>query len=118
MGLDTDLVKFKKEDFDRFARQNNIGRWLYYFDGNKIHDDLVYYRKHYEVQDMLMAVGGGIGQCFYAEMTKRKLETVKRLAFRKRHENPEQINKFIEDLSKILKETNFETEVIAHIWIS
>lgn len=116
MGLDTDLVKIKKSDYDAQAKDYGGSRLVKYNDGRLHEIQVRYYRKCYLIQGILMAVHGLHSQCDYVELTRHMLEKAKRLAFIKRLEEPEEMKMFMDDLAVILAETDFETEVIAHNW--
>lgn len=118
MGLDTNLVKFKKNDFDKSARDCRGHRCLDYFDGHEINTEIAYYRKCYGLQSILMEVLCHPRQCAYTEITRKDLDKVKRVALRSRSKNPEEAAAFIDDIFRIIMETDFETEVVAFTWIS
>lgn len=124
MGLDIDIVKFKKPDFDRLADNN---RRVDYHEGTGLNietDCLFYYRKHYCIQDMLGHVSNGrYDQCTFHELTKERLERAVKLATRlKRSEDDrwekEELDILIRDINVILAETDFNTSVISLSWIS
>lgn len=121
MGLDTDIVKFKKSDYDRLAEEN---RKIDYHEGRKLYQELYYYRKHDSVQDILGHVSNGrYDQCTFHELTKERLERAVKLATRlKRSEDDrwekEELDILIRDINVILAETDFNTSVISLSWIS
>lgn len=117
MGLDVDLVKFKKTVFD--ANTDPGVRNVSYLDGEKHAHDLVSYRKYYEVLDVLRPLLSNLEQCDYCELTREVLEKAKVIASTGNDwEEPEHLVEFVKDLEKILAETDFDKEVVALSWIS
>lgn len=123
MGLDVDLVKFKKAEFD--ARKDKDGT-VDYHDGCKIHEDLGYWRKKYEIRDLFWRCSNQYGhavfvqQCDFHPLSKADLEwMIDRVRTDEWDEDEvEVLNAFAVLLEKILAETNFETEQISYSWIS
>lgn len=124
MGLDIDIVKFKKSDFDRLADSN---RRVDYLDGAGLDiepTELFYYRKHYGIKGILGHVSNGkYDQCTFHELSKERLVRAVKLATRlKRNEDDrwveEELDLLIQDLNIILTETDFNTSVISLSWVS
>lgn len=116
MGLDVDVVKIDRVLFDRFA---NKERKVDFFDippGNK--EQLAYYRRYFDVRDLLAKQCDGMYQCTYHELTKEMLEVARKDASTGEWCYPDEMRQLCNDLDKILEETNFETEVVALSWVS
>lgn len=121
MGLDTDIVKFNKTDFDELSGDD---RKVGYLDGRGLYQELYYYRKHYSIQDILVhVVFRGMEQCTFHELTKKQLERSVKLATRLKRSRDDrwkedELNLLIQDINVILAETDFNTSVISLSWIS
>lgn len=121
MGLDIDLVKFDKEFYDSAKDVNNV---VEYFEGTEREERLVYWRKRYDIRNLLAdCCGTRHLESDYGELTRLGLKKVLRQAMRqKEHEgqtiDQDEMKILIPVLRKILHQTDFKTETIALSWIS
>jgi hypothetical protein len=116
MGLDIDLVKFSKADYDHLA---NDRRKIDYSAGRFLGTGLFYWRKHAEIREVLVDLCDGESQCDFHELTKEMLEAARaRATSDEVWYRPEHMAKLVAAIDKILAETDFEKEVISLSWIS
>lgn len=116
MGLDVDVVKIDRVLFDRFADKNRKVDYLNI--ASEVSDPIAYYRRYFDVRDLLAKQCDGMGQCTYHELTKEMLEAARKDASTGEWCYPDEMRQLCNDLDKILEETNFETEVVALSWCS
>lgn len=128
MGLDIDIERFDREFFEKHSYNDDddkVGQGhLDYHTGSGNEINLFYYRKHYVIRDTLVGLCNGMDQCTYHRLTKEMLEESRRIAktalITLVDEDPDKKHylKWIEDVEKILLETDFDQQVIALSWIS
>lgn len=122
MGLDVDLVKFEKPFFDKNSSLSAVvpGRSsVDYHDGHDEEEPLYDYRKYYEVKNLIVQVlGGTCDQTTYYPLSRDQLKSFRRLSVDLELSWPDEMAEFLGDVDTILETTNFDTHVIAFIWIS
>ena len=122
MGLDGDLVKIDKAHYDKHCGQGIFGKGrkrLDYYDGCEVRKVLFYYRKWYEVKDMIDEVlGGHCDQTTFYHLTQEELRSFRPRSVEMELEDPDKMAEFLKNVDQILEETNFETHVICFTWIS
>lgn len=121
MGLDVDLVKFDKAFYDKNKGQNGkVGYSL----GEPHCVDLAYWRKHYDIRNLLADRCDLLyDQCTFGELTRLNLKKVLRHALRLKELGGYRLSRkemraLIPVLRKVLHQTDFKTETIALSWIS
>ncbi|MNM20160.1 hypothetical protein D3C81_304930 [compost metagenome] len=122
MGLDVDLVKFDKAFYDSVKGPDGK---VDYHDGHKHYKKLGYWRKHYDVRDLLAdRCDLRHDQCDFGELSRLDLKKVLRQAMRKKQIHPgvdidrDEMRALIPVLRKTLHQVNFHTETVALSWIS
>ena len=118
MGLDLDIVKFKKSHFEKHVRVDGTQRFIKYFDGVDHKVDLYYYRKYYDVKDAVVACLGYMNQTTFYELTEITLKAIKKHSALMEWDKPAHMDVFLTAIDTILESTDFETETIAFTWIS
>lgn len=118
MGLDLDIVKFKKSHFEKHVQVNGAQRFIGYSDGCDHKVELHYYRKYYDVKDAVVACLGNMNQTTFYELTETALKAIKKHSPLMEWDNPAHMDVFLTAIDDILESTDFETETIAFTWIS
>lgn len=118
MGLDIDIVKVNKRHFDELA---DTDRKVDYLDMKR--DEIThlgYFRKHYCIRNVLIALCDGGDQCTYHELTQAMLFKARRQFRRRKWDeyDAEHAKAGAKLLDKVLAETDFSKEVVALSWIS
>lgn len=116
MGLDVDIVKIDKVLFDLHADKNRDVS--YSSIESEDTEQLAYYRRYFDARDLLAKQCDGMGQCDYHELTKEMLKTALEDASTGEWSYPDEMKELVNDLEKILSQTDFETEVVALSWCS
>lgn len=122
MGLDLDIVKFKKEYFDsKKGKYNSFNSYQVIKDGDdKLYQQLAYWHKHYDIRSLLSKFCG-YGACEYFEITRLQCKKILRIAVRginRAKFNAVEMKSLVKVLRKILHQTNFKEETIAFDWVS
>lgn len=121
MGLDVELVKFDKEFYDSKKDTNSK---VNYSEGCDTCTELAYWRKHYDIRDLLSdRCDLRYDQCTFGELSRLDLKKVLRQAMRQKELegysiDQDEMKVLIPVLRKVLHQTNFKTETIALSWVS
>jgi hypothetical protein len=116
MGLDVDIVKIDKVLFDLHVDKKR--KVSYSSIDKEDTEQLAYYRRYFDVRDLLAKQCDGMYQCDYHELTNVMLKAALDDASTGEWCYPDEIKELANDLERILSETDFETEVIALSWCS
>lgn len=128
MGLDIDIERFDREFFEKHEEHYGDDKpgqgHVDYHTGSGNEQQLFYYRKHYVIRDTLVGLCNGMDQCTYHRLTREMLEESRRIAQAAIptlvDDDPDKKHylRWLEDVEKILTETDFEHQVIALSWVS
>lgn len=117
MGLDVDIIKFDKPEFDRLCAVNKQP-WFDFIDTDNNYEQLAQYRKYYEVRDILIRAVGSSTQQTIFELTESQIDFALCIASNGQWRDEDEVEELIKDLERIRKETDFVTEVVAFMWCS
>lgn len=115
MGREIDLIKFNRTQFNSVRQADNTV-CISAANVLQFKEEVASFRKHYDVQTLFEEYRK-VYQCDYGELTHWQLLQIRRQARLTSGYDPCQMKNLAKELDRILRETDFTTEVIAWTWL-